>query len=354
MRTLLTLLLSPLLLPAAVSAHHAGAALYDPTATTEIEGNVTRVFWRNPHVHFLVDGTDASGRETQWDVESNSVSILGRMGLSADAVAVGDHVRIAGWPGRRSANRMFATNLLLPNRQEILLNPNSPPRWSDDTLGNSAAWTSDGKAGGGDSAARGLFRVWSTNMKNPASFPLFHDLVAGAADYPLTEAAREARASWDPQKDNPYLGCTPMGMPRVMGQPYPIEFVDDGDEIVLRIELFDIERKIEMNPKAAARAEDVPSSSLGYSVGGWDGNALVVETTRVSWPYFDQSGVPLGKDAEIDERFEPGADGSRLDYTLTVTDPDTFIEPVTLRKYWTWRPRERIRPFECAEFDNAQ
>jgi hypothetical protein len=353
MRMLPALIIGLSTLPGSVSAHHAGAALYDPAKTAEIAGEVTRVFWRNPHVHFLIDGTDTNGRAVQWDVETNSVSILSRMGLTADAVGVGDSVRIAGWPGRGGEPRLFATNLLLPGKQEILLNPTSPPRWSDDTLGDAVVWTSDGKASD-DSRLRGLFRVWSTNMKNPASFPLFHDLAGAVGDNPLTAAARAARAAWDPQKDNPYLGCTPMGMPRVMGQPYPIQFVDEGDEILLRIELYDIERRIVMNENTAEAPVDVPRSPLGRSFGRWEGDALIVTTTGISWPYFDQSGVPLGRDAEITERFEPSADGSRLNYTLTVIDPATFTAPVTLHKYWTWRRGERIQPFDCTEFQEPR
>ena len=45
--------------------------------------------------------------------------------------------------------------------------------------------------------------------------------------------------------------------------------------------------------------------------------------------------------------FTPSEDGTRLQYALTITDPATFTEPVTLRKYWTWRPDAQVRPFEC-------
>lgn len=353
MRILLALTLVLSTLPASVSAHHAGAALYDPAMTTEITGEVSRVFWRNPHVHLLIDTSDANGREVQWDVETNSVSILSRMGLTAQAIGIRDQVRIAGWPGRSAVHRLFATNLLLPDHHEILLNPTSPPRWSDALLGNASVWTADGKPPA-DTRARSLFHVWSTNMKNPASFPLFLDLAGAKPSYPLTPSARAARLAWDPRTDNPYLGCTPIGMPRVMGQPYPIEFVDEGDEILLRIELYDIERRIVMRPNRDGSPGSPPSSPLGHSVGRWEGDALVVTTTHVSWPYFDQSGVPLGPDAEIDERFEPSDDGSRLEYTLTVIDPAVFTEPVRLHKYFTWRPDERVQPYDCTEFQDTR
>ena len=50
---------------------------------------------------------------------------------------------------------------------------------------------------------------------------------------------------------------------------------------------------------------------------------------------------------EIDERFTPTEDGSRLDYAMTVTDPSTFTEPVRLEKYWLWFPQVTVEPYEC-------
>lgn len=349
MRTLLLVCLG--VMPMIASSHHSGAAVYVPTATTEIEGEIAEIFWRNPHVHFLVDARAANGREVRWDVESNSVSILSRMGITQEIVRVGDRVAIAGWPARRPVSEMFATNMLLPSGDEVLLMPSAGARWNDATRGSPLAWVTDGRGAGALDAARGIFRVWSTNMANPESFPLFNDVLAVEQNYPLTPAARAKRDTWDPVADNRYLSCTPMGMPRVMGQPYPIEFVDHGDEIVLRIELYDIERSIIMN-RDLVPEDDVPTP-LGYSEGRWDGVTLVVSTIQISWPYFDQSGVPLGPDAQVEERFTPSADGNRLDYTMTVTDPDTFTQPVRLGKYWTWRPEAQVQPFDCTEFDAA-
>lgn len=115
------------------------------------------------------------------------------------------------------------------------------------------------------------------------------------------------------------------------------------------IELYDIERRILLNP--TVRPDNAAPSILGHSVGHWEEDTLVVETTRVDWPYFDQSGVPLSENAAITERFTPSADGNRLHYDITITDPAVFTEPVTLTKYWIWRPDEVIQVFDCQEFD---
>ena len=56
--------------------------------------------------------------------------------------------------------------------------------------------------------------------------------------------------------------------------------------------------------------------------------------TRVSWPYFDDAGTPQTENVEILERFTVSGDGNRLEYSMTVTDPAAFVEPVNLSWYW--------------------
>jgi hypothetical protein len=133
-------------------------------------------------------------------------------------------------------------------------------------------------------------------------------------------------------------------MPFIMEQPYPIEFVKDGDDILLRMEEYDTVRRFKMAANAPSAAGP---TLLGDSRGRWDGEALVVTTTNIGYGWFNATGIPLGRGAAIAERFALNGDGSRLEYTMTVTDPATFTAPVTLRKAWEWRPGEQVRPYEC-------
>ena len=132
-----------------------------------------------------------------------------------------------------------------------------------------------------------------------------------------------------------------------MGNPLPIEFVREGDDILLRLEEYDTERRIHMGQFAAPA--DMPASPLGHSVGRWEGSSLMVATTRLSWPYFNQLEIPQSEDSVLAERFTPTPDGSRLDYELIVTDPVNFLEPVTLSRHWLYLPDERIMPYRCTE-----
>jgi hypothetical protein len=73
----------------------------------------------------------------------------------------------------------------------------------------------------------------------------------------------------------------------------------------------------------------------------------VVTTPGISWRHFDGIGVPLGPGATMVERFTPSADGSRLDYELTVIDPATFTRPMVLKRFWIWLPEITLSSYEC-------
>jgi hypothetical protein len=58
-------------------------------------------------------------------------------------------------------------------------------------------------------------------------------------------------------------------------------------------------------------------------------------------------GAPMSPAAKLVERFAPSADGSRLNYTLVITDPDSLTAPVEGKRSWVWRPGEKVMPFNC-------
>ncbi len=331
-----------LVFPFTALGHHSISATFDSDTTIELEGEVTRVLWRNPHVRFTIRAADESGQDMLWEIESQSVSTLRRKNVSTVLVSVGDKVRVAGNPSRRAVNELHASNMLLPSGQEVVLSGAGEPRWTEQALGTSGP----GFVSAGDTSdpGRGIFRVWSTVFSTPmllpeisASFDLY--------SYPLTATARAAVAAFDPSEDSPIGNCEAKGMPTIMEQPFPMEFTEQGENILLSLEEYDLVRTIHMG--TGARFDEQPASLLGYSTGRWDGSTLDVTTTHVNWPHFDTVGIPLSEAVEIAERFTPTEDGSRLDYEMTVTDPATFTEAVQLEKYWLWLPDIEVGRYEC-------
>lgn len=318
-------------LPIVSSAHHS-LAEFDRSMLREVEGEVLRVMWRNPHIRFSLRGENEDGEEEIWDLHGFDVNSLDRRNIPHDLVQVGDVIRVSGSLSTRREHHLYVSNLLAASGAEILISPTANPMWSEAVIGlpGSAADTSVAVAEG-----RTIFRVWSR--------------AAGVADtrqFPFTTAAVAARSAWDPE-DNFAIRCEPEGMPRIMTNPHPFEFVDQGTTIALRSELYDLTRTIHLTEGAVS--EDQPATPLGYSVGRWEGNTLVVSTTHVNWPYFDNMGTPQSEAVEYVERFTPSEDQSRLDYRLTIADPATFTEPAIYERYWL-ALGEGLQRYDCQTY----
>jgi hypothetical protein len=320
-------------------AHHSQAGIFDPAKTIEVTGTVKSVMWRNPHGQILLSVKNDKGVETVWDAETASISILRNRGVDGTSIHVGDRITIAGSPSMRSLPEILARNVLLPNGYEF-------------TFGSDEAYFPAGKAGrligaakpdGNVTAAKakadGVFRVWSTIMSDPAAFPMF------TGGYPLTEAGKAGLAKWNP-RNNILLKCGTKGTPLIMITPLPMEFSKQGDNIIMRLEEYDSVRTIHMNPKDVAP----PMHTLfGFSRGHWEGTTLVVETDHIAAGYFDHLGAVQSDQIKTVERFIPNADYSRLDYTLTTTDPVNFTRPFELKRYFVWKPENTVHPYECLD-----
>ncbi len=323
-----------LAIPTAVSGHHSSAE-YDQTVVIELEGEIANVLWRNPHVMLEFAADDDAG-ET-WELEGAALSSQRRRGVTPDLVEVGDRVRVAGYPSTRRDRHMLTEHVLLPDGMELLLGSTREPRWSDVELGSSA-WTVD-PSEAARAQGNGLFRVWS---RGAGVRPWYF---REPSEFALTDSALVVAASFDPFEDNPVLDCTAPGMPALMGNPYPMEFVEMDNGMEIRYEEFDAVRTIHLD---ATRSDaNIDSSPLGYSVGRWEGDTLAVTTTWINWPHFGRIGIPQTEAVEVVELFTVIDNGNRLDYQLTIFDPGVLLEPFSWEAHWVWRPGERLESYNC-------
>ena len=97
-------------LATAVSAHHSWTAEYDAKKPVSVKGVVSKVEWTNPHTHFYVDVTDATGKVTTWNFEMASTPALERGGWSRKTLPVGTQVIVEGFAGRSVAERAIVTS----------------------------------------------------------------------------------------------------------------------------------------------------------------------------------------------------------------------------------------------------
>ena len=326
-------------LGASANAHHNTLSFYDPETIVEIEGVLQSVSMRNPHVRFVVTVAGSDGDAVDWEIETSALSVLRSRGLDQAFMQPGDRIRVAGRASRRGLPEMSALNMLLEDGTEVMLLLSAQPYFTAERTELLEPVYSASVETEARRAADGIYRVWSTVMGDPASFPIFRD------GYSLTDEAERIRASWEPDPDE-LLDCWEKGMPHLMITPLPIEFVRMGEDMVLRFEEDDAQRVIHMTGQAASPDE---SSLLGYSTGRWEGDTLVVETVNIDAPRFDDRGIPQSRDISLLERFTLSEDEDRLDYSITVTDPATFAEPYEQTRYWAWRPEIALGNWNCGE-----
>lgn len=320
------------------SAHHSRAEFSEEVE--EITGELVSVNWTNPHPTFTVN-VRTNGEEEQWDILAyDSLYGLTRAGVTLEHFTIGEHVRLLGQRSNRTENFFLVSNMLLSDRTELIFYRRTEPYWEDTAVGGEEDWAARASFVV-DAAAedRGIFRLWS----------LAHALARTGDIPPLTPEASAIRASWDASQDTS-LVCVPKGMPRTMGTPDPYEFTDNGETITIIGHEFRTVRTIHMT--AAGNPRDQPASHMGYSVGHWEENdkVLVVETSRINWPWFQGGGYPQTEAVTVVERFTLSDDQTRLDYHAIVTDPATFTGPATLRNQWL-ALGEIAEPYECSPDD---
>lgn len=316
-----------------LQAHHSVAVFYEVEPSSEVRGTITNLRWINPHIQFTLESVGENGEPQTWAVEAGSVNSLERNGIRREHLEVGSEVTVVGRPSRLGRAAMYAASIGVPGGETVVMQGIFAEQQAA-----AAGLLADAAAA---SANESIFRVW---LRGRSFGDPVNDLPFGF-DLPYTPEAVAARASYDPLTDDTALECIAQGMPGIMDNPFPIELYEQGEDIVLRLEEWDTVRTIHMT--AGADPASQAATPLGYSVGRWEDDTLIVETTRIDWPFFDDVGTPQSEAVETVERFWLNDDRTRLNYEITVTDPVTFSEPVTLDGYWAWAPGQEIKPFNC-------
>jgi hypothetical protein len=315
------------------SAHHSRAEF--GAAVEEISGELVEVRWINPHAGFVLKTAGPNGEQI-WRIETFSgPRAFVRFGVTADLFRTGERITFAGRRSKYREGYFLGTNALLADGTEVLIGEDGRHWGQGRVVGSgfrAAQAINEESLRAASRENRGIFRVWSVTNRSVTE------------SSPFTDAAMAARANWDPAAE-PVHRCEQPGMPVTMKSITPIEFLDEGERILLRSRYFDTVRTVHLR-QSAAEAASVAASHVGYSVGHWEGRTLVVETTRINYPRFDTSGTPQSDQVEIRETFTVSEDQSRLDYHMTITDPPTFTEPAEFGRYYL-ALGESMEKFDC-------
>jgi hypothetical protein len=159
---------------------------------------------------------------------------------------------------------------------------------------------------------------------------------------PESEAKRKAFLA-NPPEDSETANCLPPGMPGIMGQPYPMEFLLTPGKMTIVIEAYTQVRHIYTDGRPLP--EDPDLKFHGTSIGRWEGDTLVVETVGFSPLTMLERGVPHSGKMRIVERFRL-SDPNTMTIDTTITDPGALRAPYTtsrsLRRYRNWTIAEYV------------
>jgi len=86
--------------PIAVHSHHSFSAEFVADQMTTLSGKIKQVWFKNPHVRYLLEVENNKGVIQVWDTRGSPVVWLARKGWTKDTIKAGDTVSMYGFLGR--------------------------------------------------------------------------------------------------------------------------------------------------------------------------------------------------------------------------------------------------------------
>ncbi len=313
--------LAALVLAAPGLAHHGVAPHYDVTKPVTIKGVVSRFEFINPHSFIYIETSDAAGTKQIWSCEMASRSVLSRNGLTTESFKPGEPITIEGVAARHNptgcAFRVahFADGHVL--QSTALFAPTVAP------------------AAEAPPDPTSIVGVWTMKRFTVSTY-----------EGQLTAAGEKARAAFDPIKDDPAIYCDPASPVRFwvnVNEPFEIKL--EGDTVVVDHRFMDSRRVVHLDGRSPAA--EVARSTMGYSLGHFDGKTLVAATDHfVAATLEPRFGVLHTENLKLAETLAVNPATGDLEITWTIDDPAYFKEPVTQTERFVRSPRDP-EPYAC-------
>jgi hypothetical protein len=253
----------------------------------------------------------------------------------AVALAIFPVTLVGQWP---AYNNVSAPRL--PNGKVNLDAP--APKTADGHPDFSGIWDRGMVPGAPPPPAANVLGTAHTSVPRP-----FQDLPSLFPDgLPMQPWAAELRAKRvaEHSKDHPDARCLPLNPIQLHSHPQPRKIIQKPGLIVILYEANNGIRQMFMDGRSLP-TEDPDPWWYGYSIGHWQGDTLVVQTTGFKEPgWIDEEGTPITTAGKLTERFRRLNYGT-LEIEITVDDPKTFTRP------WTYKLDQRLMPdTELIEF----
>jgi hypothetical protein len=318
-----------LVVAAPAMAHHS-AKIFAETVLA-LPGTVTRFSWTNPHTYIYVETVGPDGAPVEWEIETDAIPILARSGWTRDSFQPGDRVLIRARPDRNRDRRHALLVSAEKDSGAVLSARSYFLRRAEDTSNLARATDFSGR--------------WELRFEDYATY------YASWAQVPLTEKGAAASAEYSVRLDSPVADFVAPPMPSILVAPYlnRIELRDDA--IVMYNERFNAERIIYTDGRE--HPANGPRTNQGHSIGRWEGETLVVDTTLFAdnrAPVSGQQGnegVPSGAGKHTVERYRLSEDRTRLLIDFVVEDPEYLAVPFSGYVEWYFAPHLEYLGFGC-------
>jgi len=345
-------------------AHHGGGT-FDLSKTIQLQGKLTRIDMINPHSWLYFENTDKSGKLMRYRCEMRSAHVLRRSGWSEELFPIGKQISIEASPDRADPNSCYLQTITFPNGSHMdrygqyvkagngavteirgpLVAPNTKREYRRSTgeVNLAGDWAPEqmvmanarGTGGGlvrlstiaqpaGERATGGAARGGGGGGAGGARGARGGPQLYGGTE--LTEAGTQAAASFT-RDDNPRFRCETTSIIFDWTFDGPVNRITQSkDTIVLQYGQMGLKRTIYMNLKQ--HPTTIKPSRAGHSIGHWEGDVLVVDTTGFL-PGVITQPVRHSDKLHVVERFS-------LDpTTMVLTRSYTAEDPVYLKGKYT-------------------
>ena len=168
---------------------------------------------------------------------------------------------------------------------------------------------------------------------------------------PWAQGLFDTRQSHDLE---PHARCKPSGAIRQFLTPYGVEMLEMPE--LERLFIFDIGgphtyREVYMDGRS--HPTDMDPTYYGHSVGWWDGDTLVIDSTGYNTDFwFERMGLPHTESVHITEYFTR-TDRDNMRYRFVMTDPLTYEQPLEGNMNLVWREGEELFEYVCQQSNYA-
>jgi len=183
----------------------------------------------------------------------------------------------------------------------------------------------------------------------------FRNIGAGIKEgLPLRPLAAEVlkRRMAENSKDNPDAHCLPMGLMQFHEHPQPRKIIQTPGVTLIIYEANSGLRQIFTDGRPLP-PKDVEPWWYGYSIGHWEGDTLVVETTGFRDDvWLDIIGSPMTNTGKMIEKFRRPTYG-KLNIEVTIDDPSAYTKPFTVSVHQRIMLNTDLIEFICSENDRS-